>query len=411
MRIYILTLMTSLFVLTFTACHDENEDMEQKLPVKRSSTVLVYMVAQNSLSSFANEDFNEMLEGMKLVDDVNNNVIIYRDDYSSAPHLIRLSKDKSGTVITERVGDYKERNSLDPEIMKETLNQVFSEYPADSYGLVLWSHADGWAPYPKISSRSFGDDKGKSINIIDLARVLEGTRHLNFLFFDACFMQAIEVAYELRHYTDFIVASPTEIPAPGAPYHEVLPAMFDSENPAMKIAKTYYTNYASTYEASIRENEYSPWKNRDYTTGIWVAGVSCSVVDCSKLENLADITQELVSKYVNTSLTADGLYCYDKRSGFGYNYNNSMLYYDFSEFMKKITGENEEYVAWTQIFKEAVPAYYTTPKNFSDWVGAFDATGTCGLSTFVPRIESPKLNDFYRNYQWYTDAGWVNTGW
>lgn len=38
-------------------------------------------------------------------------------------------------------------------------------------------------------------------------------------------------------------------------------------------------------------------------------------------------------------------------------------------------------------------------------------TGTCGLSIFIPRSSSPKLNEFYRDYQWYNDAGWVNTGW
>lgn len=201
MRITILSLLVSFFILTFTACRDDNEAPEAE---KRSRTVLVYMVAQNNLSSFAEADFNEMLEGMKSVDDQNNNLIIYWDDKDSKPRLIRLYKDNNGTVKQERLQDYAEQNSVDTEIMKSILNQVYSEYPADSYGLVLWSHADGWAPYPGVKSRSFGDDGGKSMNIADLRKVLEGTRHLNFVFFDACFMQAAEVAYELRQYTDYI---------------------------------------------------------------------------------------------------------------------------------------------------------------------------------------------------------------
>ncbi|WP_279210185.1 clostripain-related cysteine peptidase [Bacteroides nordii] len=408
MRITILSLLVSFFILTFTACRDDNEAPEAE---KRSRTVLVYMVAQNNLSSFAEADFNEMLEGMKSVDDQNNNLIIYWDDKDSKPRLIRLYKDKNGTVKQERLQDYAEQNSVDTEIMKSILNQVYSEYPADSYGLVLWSHADGWAPYPGVKSRSFGDDGGKSMNIADLRKVLEGTRYLNFVFFDACFMQAAEVAYELRQYTDYIVGSPTEIPAPGAPYQVVVPAMFEDEDAAKKIAETYYTNYANTYNAEIREGEYSPWKDRNYLTNIWVAGVSSAVVDCSKLEALATVTGELVSKYVDASITSDNVYCYDKRKGYSYDYNNSKLYYDFADFMKKITGDNDEYKIWEQFFKEAVPYYYTTPKNFSDWVGAFDMTGTCGLSIFIPRSSSPKLNEFYRDYQWYNDAGWVNTGW
>ena len=160
MRITILSLLVSFFILTFTACRDDNEVPG---PEKRSRTVLVYMVAQNNLSSFAEADFNEMLEGVKSVDDQNNNLIIYRDD-NSKPRLIRLYKDKNGTVKQERLQDYEEQNSVDTEIMKSILNQVYSEYPADSYGLVLWSHADGWAPYPGGKSRSFGDDGGNSMN-------------------------------------------------------------------------------------------------------------------------------------------------------------------------------------------------------------------------------------------------------
>ncbi len=410
MRTFILSLLLPFLVLAFTTCQDENEKPKPEEPTRRSRTVLVYMVAQNNLASFATKDFNEMLEGMSGVDVDNSNFIIYRDDWS-APRLVRLSKDKNGTVIQEKIKDYSEQNSVDPEIMKGILNKVYTEYPADSYGLVLWSHADGWAPYPEVKSRAFGNDGGVSINIIDLRKVLEETEHLEFLFFDACFMQAAEVAYELRHCVDYMIASPTEIPAPGAPYQEVVPAMFESKDAAMKIAEAYYTNYLNTYDTGIREGEYSPWKDRLSSSEIWVAGVSSAVVDCGKLEKLADVTQQLISKYVDTSTTSEGVYCYDKRSGSSYNYNNSKLYYDFAGFMRKITGGNEEYAAWELVFKEAVPCYYTTPKNFSDWAGAFDMTGTCGLSIYIPRGVSPKLNDFYRDYQWYDDAGWVGTGW
>ncbi len=414
MKIRILPLIFSFFALFFMACHDEENGelpiVPKPEPQVVSRTVLVYMIAQNNLYSFAEDDFKEMLEGMKAVDDAENNLIIYLDDLS-APRLIRLKKDETGAVAQEEIKNYKEQNSVDPEIMKGVLNEVYSEYPADSYGLVMWSHADGWAPYPVIKSRSFGSDGGKSINIIDLRKVLEATKHLDFLFFDACFMQAVEVAYELRRCTDYVVASPTEIPAPGAPYNVVVPAMFAAENTAKKIAETYYTNYFETYNAEIKEKENDPWQNHDYRTGIWVAGVSSAVVDCKQLDALATVTRDIISKYVDTSTTSDGVYCYDKRYGLDYNYDNSKLYYDFDGFMKKITEDNDEYQSWKQVFRESVPYYSTTSKNFSDWVGAFDMTGTCGLSIYIPRDASPKLNEFYRDYQWYNDAGWADTGW
>lgn len=83
--------------------------------------------------------------------------------------------------------------------------------------MVYWSHGEGWIPYPVTSTRWVGQDTGdgdKRMNISALASVLDEIPHLDFLLFDACFMQSVEVAYELRSYTDYFLASPTEIPAP-----------------------------------------------------------------------------------------------------------------------------------------------------------------------------------------------------
>ena len=62
------------------------------------------------------------------------------------------------------------------------------------------------------------------------------------------FMQSVEVAYELRDYTDYCIGSPTEIPGPGASYDELVPAMFFSEDAAVDIAKAYYEPYAAKYD-------------------------------------------------------------------------------------------------------------------------------------------------------------------
>lgn len=58
-KIKILSLFVCLLVL-FTACHDEEDK-----PNYGSRTVLVYIAGDNSLSGFANEDLNEMIEGMQ----------------------------------------------------------------------------------------------------------------------------------------------------------------------------------------------------------------------------------------------------------------------------------------------------------------------------------------------------------
>ena len=83
----------------------------------------------------------------------------------------------------------------------------------------------------RAGTRWVGQDKGNGdnrMNISEFVEILKSAPHFDFILFDACFMQAVEVAYELRDYTDYCIGSPTEIPGPGASYDAVVPAMFSA---------------------------------------------------------------------------------------------------------------------------------------------------------------------------------------
>ena len=43
---------------------------------------------------------------------------------------------------------------------------------------------------------------------------------------NCCNFMCLEVLYELRNVTDYIIGSPAEIPDQGAPYDEIVPDMF-----------------------------------------------------------------------------------------------------------------------------------------------------------------------------------------
>ena len=62
--------------------------------------------------------------------------------------MYRISRNKKGRLEKEIIKEYAEQVSTKASVMKEVMNRAFYEYPADSYGLVYWSHADGWIPYP-----------------------------------------------------------------------------------------------------------------------------------------------------------------------------------------------------------------------------------------------------------------------
>lgn len=398
---------------TFSACEDEEYDspkvlnsIETRLPKQSdvsngNRTVLVYMVAENSLSPFASADLAEMKEGLKKVDVTRNNLLVYIDDKTEGayPRLIRLGKDKKGRVVEEMLVKYKEQNSVDVSVMRNVLQTTFKYYPAKNYGIVFWSHGEGWVPAPSTpSTRWFGQDGNDYMNVSDLRAVLEVAPHFDYIFFDACFMESVEVAYELRDCSDYLISSPTEIPGPGAPYQDVVPAMFAKGNVSVKIADAYYSYYNNMYN-----------DGKDISNDNWTGGVSVGVTRSSALGELAKATSKIIPAYIvdREPIKDWEILCYDKRS------TNTRYYYDLDGLIRSLATE-EEYRNWKSVFDETVVAWKCTKANYSGLAGGmFSMKGSAGLSTYIPHGKYDSfVNKYYReSCSWYKAAGWDRTGW
>ena len=324
-----ITLYSVCLLMLLAACQQDGPTPE---PSVGSRTVLVYMIAQNSLAPLASADIEEMKEGMRQVDATSGNLLVYIDDYS-APRLIRLGKDKKGKVVEETIENYPEQNSADANVMKKVISTAFNQYKAEKYGMVFWSHGEGWIPSP-AKTRWFGQDGNNYMDIADLHAALQVAPDLDFLFFDACFMEAVEVAYALRDCGSYLISSPTEIPGPGAPYQTVVPAMFSAENAALKIASCYYDYYQSRYNDGIGMS------NEDWTGGVSVGGAKRS-----ELENLAVATSKVLPRYITGKQNFDlsGVMCYDRRT-------DKQYYYDLDRFIYQITAGNGDYDSWREAF-------------------------------------------------------------
>ena len=162
-----------LLSLLLTSCHKDDEP--QTTPYKR--TVLVYIVADNNLlSGFAEKDLAEMKEGMAQVSDGTLHLLVYIDTGSS-PRLVELKK-QNGQVVEDVVRTYDDRNSVGVDETREVFADVFSnpDFLAEGYGLIYWSHGDGWIPYGQASTRWVGQDKGDGdhrMNISELVTILQ----------------------------------------------------------------------------------------------------------------------------------------------------------------------------------------------------------------------------------------------
>lgn len=404
---YLLT--TILAVLAFTACSHDNSSES----TGQGRTVIVYMAAENNLSSIAQVNINDMIIGAKKLGS-NDRLLVFvdRQNPKEKPFIIRLTGNDKQPVDTV----YQFNNdfySSDSEEMKQILGWCMKEYPNDSYGLVLWGHADGWlfhntttpnASTPSIK-KAFGQDSGKDLNkgeakwmeITEMRDALAALPHtFKFIFADCCAFQNVEVAYELRNTTDYIIASPAEIPGAGAPYITIIPAMFNKTDAAM------YQQVCDRY------NEAGGTGNR----------VPISTVNTAKLADLASATHDIISNELNgKTFNMDGLVYY-------YNNINSVyraerIMYDMMDFLRQNTG-NEAYQKWKQTYDAAVVYKKKSSRwdtnglvDFDDFTVTDDNFG--GMSMFVPlnRYNSTKknYNELIKQMEWYKAAGWSSIGW
>ncbi len=382
-----------LLSLLLTSCHKDDEP--QTTPYKR--TVLVYLAADNNLSSFALEDLAEMKEGMAQVSDGMLHLLVYIDTGSS-PRLVELKK-QNGQVVEDVVRTYDDRNSVGVDETREVFADVFSnpDFLAEGYGLIYWSHADGWIPYGQASTRWVGQDKGDGdhrMNISELVTILQSVPHLDFLMFDACFMASVEVAYELRSFTDYYVGSPTETPGPGAPYQVLVPMMV-ADQAAIRMSNSYFAFYEGIYTGKTPTVD-----------GPWTGGVSICVMRTDALESLAALTAQLLpEEVVDIAALKEEVFDYDQR-GWSSTY---VGYFDLKQLMEQVL-DDASYATWTQAFDAAIAYWSTTPKNYSQFVGMFSMEGANGITHYIPG-SSTQRDAAYHSMKWYQDAGLEKLGW
>ncbi len=405
-------------LLFLWACGDD--DSYEPVTSTGVRTVLVYIAADNSLSSFATDDFNEMKQGMQQVTDKGMHLLVYMDKKGGTPCLYELVN-QGGTVSEQLVKEYASgRNSMGVEEMTEVFNDVFSnkEYVATSYGLDIWSHGDGWIPYPvpssSASTRWIGQDTNggtvdNRMSLDDFVSVMQSAPHMDFLMFDACFMFSVEVAYALRDYADYLIASPTETPGPGAPYDVVVPCMFSTSNAAVKMATVYFDAYESIYTGGS-----------GISNDNWTGGTSIGVVNMAYVSSLAQGISQAISNTLSTD--ADALErCEDvetlRASVFNYDQRDNRLYasshigyYDLADLMGQLLGE-EYSPAVLSTLQSCLAYWQTTPMNYSQFTGMFSMESTNGLTHYIPADLTSEAAEAYRSTAWYSAAGLDQIGW
>ena len=360
------------------SCVNDNEIDPSTILSAR--TVLVYMVAENNLYRNALQNIEEM---QAYTEPVNGNLLVYLDAPStstdSVPHLFKIEND---SIIT--IKKYRQQNSASGEVLQSVINDVTATFPATEYGLILWSHGTGWLPEGVFDTfkktnvsklRSFGLDNENEMNLIELEQSLPV--NFEFIIFDACLMGGIEVAYQLRGKTNYLLASPTETLVVGFPYTQTVPLLFSQVVDYYEIAKTFIDYYES--------------QTKDF-----LKSASLTVIDTRGLTALANLASQLVD---NRAITIS-----DKAYNLlPYEISEPVLYYDFFSFLKQLTDDETALNQLAKIYSETVVSYEHTDFFLSDLA----LTNTTGLNFFIFPFYDENLFSEYKQIDWYADTGFV----
>lgn len=337
----------------------------------KDKTVLVYMVANNNLSSQAESNLSAMKQGFVPEED---NLLVYTHLSNKTPILLRLYKDDRGAIMQDTVYRFPAQNSADPKSLQSVLKIAQTMYPADQYGLVLWSHGTGWLP-EGYYSKSFGSDAGKEMDVKDLAAALPF--RMEFVIFDACLMGGIEVAYELKDSVNYVISSPAEILSQGFPYSRIMQHLYSTPTALDKVAREYYDFYNSK-SGSMRS-------------------ATISMVKCSALETLAKETSRIVEEYKGNISVIDTLVLQKYYRG------KKHWFYDFGNYIHELSGGDDS--EFRKALEDAVVYKAATP-NFLEIT--VDPEKFSGLSTYIPSpTADPVLLEYYSKFKWSKDTGYL----
>ena len=365
--------------LALASCKDPVDEPTQ--PSNR--TILVYMVAYNTLgqSSYDYSDLQEMLQAAQEHGFNGGRLIAYHAPASGTPALKEVTAD--GIVVLKQYDN--NTYSTDPARMSQVFADVKSIAPAHDYGLVLWSHANAWLENnnqddeykylsidkqpQELNPQAFGDDRSRFMKITTLAKTLSG-QQFSFIYFDCCLMASVEVCYELRNTTPYIIASGTEIPAYGMPYHINMPYFFD-EPPQLKKAAQATFDYYNSLNGSRRTS-------------------TMSLIATQDLNDLASVTRQIFE-------TTDTII--NKKDIQSYDFSLHSLY-DMKDYIHALNPDNQLLSLWDKTLNKIVLYNEATPQVFD----RLDMNSYCGLGCYITNDFTDANYRGYQNQSWWKDV-------
>ena len=268
LTIIIICIILSLFVLT--SCKEENkEEIPPVVGGYENNLLMVYFCGSDleSRNGRASDNIDELLSASI---SQNTTVVIQTGGATSwknndiNPYAIERYEIKDGSL--SQLESLQNNNMGNGDTLKSFLEYCNTHYENTRKSLILWNHGGG-----PIKGCCFDEVfSNESLDMRELDAALSGANMAKFDFigFDACLMGSFEVAYALKNYANYMIASEETEPGRGWDYKA--------------IAESYGKDSLETTLSTVVDSYYA--KCEKYSAEM---NATLSAIDLSKMDDLA----------------------------------------------------------------------------------------------------------------------------
>jgi hypothetical protein len=218
-------------------------------------------------------------------------------------------------------------------------------------------------------------DGNAEMDIIDMAAAIpDGI--FDQIVFEACLMANIEVAYEFRNKTKYLLSSAAEIVSPG--FTDLYPTSINK----------LWDGYAGL--PSFAQDAFDYFNKQSG----WMQSATFSIIQTSELEALKN--------FVDTN--ADYTQSIDIKSiqGFdwsGYRKTGYQLFFDFEDYYSRLLATQNQQAELSTLINKAV-VWKANTANFMQTNNGFAISKHSGMTVYIPQPTLPVLNEAYKKLQW-----------
>jgi len=370
-----------------SSCTEEGVDVNDIT----KQTIIIYMpwTESTSLQSAFRNNLDSIKTAISSAKGMSNSrLMVFYSSSASESRLYEITWAKNTGCVENIVKEYSTPVYTTAEGIEDIINETKNAAPALNYAMIIgghgtgWTYKDDWEDYPNNAKVMYYDtrfigstecnDYTTDIETLSEAICNSGTK-MQYILFDNCYMANIEVAYELKDATNFLVASTSEINIAGMPYKSM-----------WSYLCTATPNYASMTSAF-----YSFYSSYSCPYG------SLSAIDCREVDELADVMKEINQEVSLDKTLLDSIQTTD---GF-----NTHIFYDMSDYVGKLNPSKALLNRYNSAFSNIMRSTKYTSQFYSYLYGKasyIDIDAHCGITISDPSENSVALKGKEKTAWW-----------